>query len=198
METRGRREQKKLDTREALEYHAYRLFRENGYEATSVDAIAEAAQVSARTFFRYFASKDDVLFGNHTGMLERLRALLDGRDPAEPIMVSIDAFLDYLTNSMVETRSQVLLQTQVAAEKVQVIGIFRQHHEEMFTLLDTFLAKRLPGPNPQGFASAAITGAAKGVFVATAQKWVASGGTDDADALLGEAKNALRTVLRQL
>jgi AcrR family transcriptional regulator len=58
----GRRDRNKAEVRTNLHDAAVRLFSERGYEATSVDDLAEAAGVSLRTFFRYFASKDDVLF----------------------------------------------------------------------------------------------------------------------------------------
>jgi len=64
----GRRERHKADTRRALADAALRRFAVEGYDATSVDAIAADAGVSARTFFRYFASKDEVL---DMGRLER-------------------------------------------------------------------------------------------------------------------------------
>ncbi|BBZ33741.1 TetR family transcriptional regulator [Mycolicibacterium confluentis] len=62
---RGLRERKKQRTREAVRAAAFRLFEENGYAATTVDQIAEAADVSARTFFRYFPNKAAVLIPDH-------------------------------------------------------------------------------------------------------------------------------------
>ena len=57
----GLRERKKAKTRAAIQRHALRLFREQGYEATTVEQIAEVAEVSPSTFFRYFPTKEDIV-----------------------------------------------------------------------------------------------------------------------------------------
>jgi AcrR family transcriptional regulator len=63
------RDAKKAQTRRALVEHAVALFDEHGFEKTTVDDIVAAAGVSQRTFFRHFATKEDVVFD---GMPERL------------------------------------------------------------------------------------------------------------------------------
>ena len=58
------RERKKAKTRASLRDHAMRLFQERGYAATTVEQIAEAAEVSPSTFFRYFPTKEDVVLAD--------------------------------------------------------------------------------------------------------------------------------------
>jgi AcrR family transcriptional regulator len=57
----GLRERKKAKTKAAIQLHAVRLFREQGYAATTVEQVAEAAEVSPSTVFRYFPAKEDLV-----------------------------------------------------------------------------------------------------------------------------------------
>jgi len=60
----GLRERKKIKTRQAIRREAFRLFEANGYAATTVEQIADAADVSPSTFFRYFPSKESLLLAD--------------------------------------------------------------------------------------------------------------------------------------
>jgi len=73
------RERKKARTRASLREHALRLFREQGYQATTVEQIAAAAEVSPSTFFRYFPTKEDVVLRDDFD--DRILEALD-RQPA--------------------------------------------------------------------------------------------------------------------
>jgi AcrR family transcriptional regulator len=64
----GLRERKRRETAELIKQAAIRLFIAKGYDATTLDDIAAAANISRRTFFHYFKSKDDILLTTQLGM----------------------------------------------------------------------------------------------------------------------------------
>ncbi|MFD7661632.1 TetR family transcriptional regulator [Streptomyces sp. NPDC059788] len=79
----GLRERKKQRTRDALIRAALELFTAHGYDETTIDEIAEAVDVSQRTFFRYFASKEEVVFAVHEMVEARYVEELERRPAAE-------------------------------------------------------------------------------------------------------------------
>src|SRR5215470_5989713 len=89
----GRRERKKQRTRDALFAAAMELFAAKGYDRTAVHEITDAVDVSERTFFRYFASKEDlVLSFIRDGAAAFARALADRPPQEEPLVAARNAY----------------------------------------------------------------------------------------------------------
>lgn len=100
--TTGLRERKRRDTHHRIAQAAIKLFQSLGYEATTMDAIAETAEVSRRSLFHYFASKEDVAFASQelflTAVVEEMR-----RQPKE---WSWPALIEYaMERSIIEAAS---------------------------------------------------------------------------------------------
>jgi len=89
----GLRERKKQRTRETIARAARELFAERGYHATTLPDIAEAADVSTRTIFAYFPSKEDILFSDFVLMKQALAQALAERPEGEEALVTVREFM---------------------------------------------------------------------------------------------------------
>jgi AcrR family transcriptional regulator len=102
----GLRERKKRRTRETIVAVATRLFVEQGYEATTTAQIADAAEVSSSTFFKYFPTKADVVFSLFDALIEsadrRLRERHDGEAASEALVAWIEQDLPEVEATYVE------------------------------------------------------------------------------------------------
>ncbi len=91
----GLRERKKQQTRETIARVALELFAKRGYEHTTLAEIADAADVSKRTIFAYFESKEDILFCDEPMFYEQLKEKLEQRSPGA---TTVDALRDFLSS----------------------------------------------------------------------------------------------------
>src|SRR5262245_52726506 len=103
--TQSLRERKKADTRAAIRSAAVDLFCTRGYEATTMEAVAAAADVSVRTVFRYFPAKEDLVVAYVERDLSDLRDLLAERPVDEPVMGSLRAVAEILVGRMEQTEA---------------------------------------------------------------------------------------------
>src|SRR5436853_7640303 len=89
----GLRERKKQRTRETIARAARELFAERGYHATTLPEIAEAADVSTRTIFAYFPSKEDILFSDFPAMQHALAQALAERPAGQDALETVRRFI---------------------------------------------------------------------------------------------------------
>jgi AcrR family transcriptional regulator len=92
----GLRERKKQMTREAILGAAERLFAQNGYDGVTVAQIADAANVSVKTLFTYFDSKEDLVFGGEDDVRDALCAAVRDRPPGQSALEAMRGFLKAL------------------------------------------------------------------------------------------------------
>ncbi|MEV6420670.1 TetR family transcriptional regulator [Streptomyces sp. NPDC051662] len=102
--TTGLRARKKRRTRDALLRVALELFTTQGYEQTTVDEITDAVEVSQRTFFRYFASKEEAAFAVvdmvESKFVDSLRARPPGETPFEAMRNAIESAWDSVSEAL--------------------------------------------------------------------------------------------------
>jgi AcrR family transcriptional regulator len=158
------RERKKAKTRAAIREHAMRLFEEQGYAATTVEQIAEAAEVSPSTFFRYFPVKEDVVLVDDVDevLIQAIRAQPAGVPPIEAILRAMREVFDAMSPEMweFERRRQGL-----------VLGIpelrarIMQQMTEALDLVAAVIAERAGQP-ADDFSARVTAGAAVGAMLA--------------------------------
>ncbi|EJT02926.1 TetR family transcriptional regulator [Rhizobium sp. CCGE 510] len=104
----GRRQRKRRQTRERIEQAAMTLFLQRGFDATTVEDITEAADVSKRSFFDYFPSKEEVVFAWQDGFADRLMAEIAARPAEEPSVAAVEAAITATVIASVDERGLAL------------------------------------------------------------------------------------------
>jgi AcrR family transcriptional regulator len=160
----GLRERKKAKTRAAIREAAMTLFEQQGFTATTVEQIAESAEVSPSTFFRYFPTKEDVVLADDwdAPMAEAIRAQPPELSPADALMAGMRSVVGGLTPDdwNAERRWQRLFQ-----EVPELRARYLQQLTESIDLFAAVLAERLGKPRAD-LACRAVAGAMIGVGLA--------------------------------
>jgi AcrR family transcriptional regulator len=187
----GLRERHRKRTAADLEEAALQLFCERGFDAVTIDDIATAADVSRRTFFRYFASKEDVILSDHPRRLDELQAALDRRPADEPALPALRHAIMSLADAYAEEREHMLrrFSLMTATPALQARSLCLQRNWE--TSVTEMLAARMgvdPARDLRPGVVAATTMAA--MRVATAN-WLAGGGRGELPVIVATALDLL-------
>jgi AcrR family transcriptional regulator len=171
----GLRERKKARTRAAIRELALRLFREQGYSATTVEQIAAAAEVSPATFFRYFPTKEDVVLQDDLDIFT-LAAL----EAQPPELSPIAAFRAAAAQSLAAMSPADLQRFAESTQLMAVPEVRARALDEFAATIDgiaTALAGRL-GRDPGDFATRVMAGAIIGVIMSVTMPWSDASGAD--------------------
>lgn len=112
-------------TRNALVHAALELFAERGFAGTTIDQIAARADVAPRTFFRYFATKEAVVYHDAAEVISRTRDILLARPTAEPPHHSLLGVLTEMGDELAADRERMLLIHRLSKEDPSVLDYQR-------------------------------------------------------------------------
>jgi AcrR family transcriptional regulator len=165
----GLRERKKARTRASIREHALRLFGEQGYQATTVEQIAAAAEVSPSTFFRYFPTKEDVVLQDDmdTRMVEALERQPSGLGPIAAVRAATqEVFTSYSAADLDVIRETTGLTFTVPEIRARALDEFAR----TIGVIAQALAKRA-GRAPDDLAVRTMAGAIIGVIMSITMPW---------------------------
>jgi AcrR family transcriptional regulator len=172
----GLRERKKARTRAAIREHALRLFREQGYHATTVEQIAEAAEVSPSTFFRYFPTKEDVVLQDDFDLvaIEAFEAQPAGMNViAAYRAAAAEMFASLAPEELVRFRESVELTLTIPEVRARALDEFAS----AIDVTAEAIARRT-GREPDDPAVRNVAGALVGVVMSATMPWASRSAED--------------------
>nr|WSW67134.1 TetR family transcriptional regulator [Streptomyces sp. NBC_00995] len=190
----GLRERKKLRTRVAIRQATYRLIHEQGYEATTIEQIAVAAEVSPSTVFRYFATKEDIVLTDECDPI--MEAVLRSRPLDEPPLESLrrmmrDALTALSAAQDQELRRRTRLMVEIPAIRSRMAGTM----SDTAKVLAQVLADRT-GRSADDLHIRVFIAAVLGALREVALYWGEHGQEGDLITMVDEALTALEGGLR--
>jgi AcrR family transcriptional regulator len=180
-------ERKRQLVRDELAEAALRLLARQGFEETTVDELAAAAGVSRRTFFRYFASKEDVLISSVAVVFEGILAEVAARPAGEPAAVAIREAVKTVTlEDFAEDREKsvaVIRHTQdVPALRARFAERLDLLRDELAAILARRAGRETAAPRDQFAAGLGLLASAGAL-----QHWAATDGRADPAVVLDSA-----------
>jgi AcrR family transcriptional regulator len=197
-EAPGLRERKMLRVRSQLVDAALRLFTVRGFEGTTVDDIVQEVEVSRRTFFRYFDSKEDVVLAFTDRAGEEISAGLAARPPGEPPLTAVRAALGRLVALYDAERDRALVLAKLTGEAVGIRARHLDRQDRWQRRLAEDIAKRLRVDASRHLQPSLVAAIALTTVDVAVRAWLASGGRGSLAAFVDEAFAALDALDRPL
>jgi mycofactocin system transcriptional regulator len=159
-------------TRSRVERAALDLFTLRGFENVTSDEVADAAGISRRTFFRYYATKADAVWGDFAGHVARLGGLLAGTDPAKPVLASVCA-------AYVEVNDYPQADLPLLRERMHLIltePALLAHSHLRFAEVDRVVARHVAartGTSPTGLVPRLVAASTRASATTAFEAWLA-------------------------
>jgi len=173
--------------RARVERAALDLFALRGFENVTSDEVADAAGISRRTFFRYFATKADAVWGDFAGHVARLERLLAAGDPDRPVLASVCA-------AYVEVNAYPESQLHLLRERMQLIltePALLAHSQLRFAEVDRAVARYVAartGGAPDELVPRLVAASTRAAATTAFEAWLA----DDRSSLVAQLQTALQ------
>ena len=178
----GLRSRKRVKTRAVIEDAAFELFERQGFDATTVEQIAERADVSMSTFFRYFPSKVEVVLSDHRAQLPPLHDALAGRPANESDLVAVRRALEATWLGAIDAE-RTAHKTRIVESSDMLRALRHQNMSQWYETVKDALAQRRGLAVPDARCDlAARTSLA--VLASAFEQWIASGCVADLGAML--------------
>lgn len=178
-----------VTSRDQLEQVALELFADRGFSSTTVDDIAAAAGIGRRTFFRYFSSKNDVVWGDFQAGLEDLRVRLAAAPADQPLLAGLReavlAFNDLPPELEQAHRERMGL--------ILTVPALQAHSTLMYAAWRAVVAEHVAlrvGAEPDDLVPQVVAHSCLGAALTAYEQWLRRPDTELAD-LLGQALDAL-------
>ncbi|MCP3819031.1 TetR family transcriptional regulator [Streptomyces sp. A3M-1-3] len=186
----GLRERKKLKTRIAIRRATYALIAEQGYDATTIEQIAEAAEVSSSTVFRYFPTKEDIVLTDEYDPV--MEAVLRGRPAGEPPLESLRFVItEVLRTYLDRERDEMIRRTRLMVDIPAVRARMTETMSATAILLTRALADRT-GRAPDDLELRIFTAAVLGALREVTIYWGERGFRDDLIELVERALDTMK------
>src|SRR6266496_371305 len=188
------RERTRRAVRGELAQLAVSLFVEKGYDETTIDDLAAAAGMSKRTFFRYFASKEELVMGKYEFFGQQLAEDLAARPVDEPLWVSLRQIFgrvaDHVENDA--RRAESVAMEKIVRDHPTLNASYLERVSRMQELVLDEVRTRTGRSDPADPRTAAIVGAAFSCLIAAWSTWLTTDQAKPFGVLLDQALGAIR------
>ena len=188
----GLRERKRQQTRERLTRAAMALFLERGFEATTLDDIAAAADISRRSFFHYFASKEDVVFAWHDEFTAALTAVIAARPAGESMLSTAENAIAAMVRQL--EPGEAMAMAQLKRDNPALQARDQVKYEKLERALAEALGKRA-GHKTEKLQARLVAMIATGAMRIGGELWAAEGARENPEALVKRTFAAIRAII---